>query len=56
MGCVSAHTASTDRPGQRRSDRVEVAARAEMIKIHNLDWQLCPKRAIISFDAIVAPN
>ena len=25
-------------------------------KFKNLVWQLCPERAIISFDAIVAPN
>ena len=30
--------------------------RAKTTKFKNLVWQLCPERAIISFDAIVAPN
>ena len=44
-GLRFAHTASIngDRKGQTT-------------KFKNLVWQLCPERAIISFDAIVAPN
>ena len=30
--------------------------RKKTTKFKNLVWQLCPERAIISFDAIVAPN
>ena len=42
MGCVFARTASIEP--------------LKPIKINNLDWQLCQERAIIVFDAIVAPN
>ena len=42
MGCVFARTASIEP--------------LKPIKINNLGWQLCQERAIIVFDAIVAPN